>query len=475
MSSKKMSRRSLLRGAGGIALTLPFLEMFDGATANAQVAGGPKRCVVFFHHQGTVLREWALPGSSETNFSLGEILNPLDGLSAAGTAWRDRCLFMLGVDNNIAPLNRSNGHNSSSRTCFTAQLYTTSVDANGNYIPEANQPDVQGHANGPSIDQVLAGRLQNGQPYGSIPLGVSGAGGRLLYAGADDPVDGLDEPQVVFDRFFSDNLQSAQELARIRDRKLSVLDGVKDNFASLRKRLGAADRARLDAHAEKILELETAIGNAKQCEVPVLNPMPGFDPGVDQEEAARLQMDLLTMAMSCDLAPVGSLVFASGHAPSWDWITDHGGPIVTSNYGNWHDMVHTGRNLGANGDQDDPGLVRGYKWYTEQFVELLRRFEETPEDGGTMLDNTAILWLSEFGNGSGHNTRKIHCVGAGNWGSDVQMGRMLAYATGGDYEDSPVSHNQVFVSMLNAFGFDDTQFGYYPSGVATGGLPGLTG
>ena len=115
--SRKLSRRAVLRGAGGLALTLPFLEMFS-APAIAQ-ATTPKRFILFFHHQGTILRHWAQPGSSETNFTLGEIMTPLE-------PWRDRCLWLYGVDNKVAPLNRSNGHNSSARTCVTAQLYSTS-------------------------------------------------------------------------------------------------------------------------------------------------------------------------------------------------------------------------------------------------------------------------------------------------------------------------------------------------------------
>ena len=77
--------------------------------------------------------------------------------------------------------------------------------------------------------------------------------------------------------------------------------------------------------------------------------------------------------------PVGNFVFANAHAPTFDWVPNF--PSM-GNYNNWHDMVHTGRNLGPNGDTDDPALIRGYKWYTEQFVGLLSRLEATPEDGG---------------------------------------------------------------------------------------------
>jgi hypothetical protein len=464
-----LRRRHVLRGAGGIAVALPFLELFGDSRPAQAAPGAPRRLVLFFHHQGTILRHWATPGSSPADYELGQILSPLEATGPSGTPWKDRCIFVYGVDNKIAPLNLSNGHNSSARTCLTANVYSSSVDGGGNLVPLDQQLDVQGHANGPSIDQELARRLQGSHPYASIDLAVGSPADRVLYRGKDDPVSGDADPQSVFDRYFAGGLESAEELERMRLRRLSVLDAVRDNFGSLRKRLGKADRERLDAHAAKISDLEHAIQNARQCEVPVLDPVAGFDFQIDEAEGARLQLDLLAMAMSCDLAPVGTIAFGNGHAPTWDWIDDQGANI-TEGYDNWHDMVHMGRNQG-DGSVDDPGLIRGFEWYTEQFVGLLERLDATPEDDGTMLDNTAVLWMSEFGNGTGHNTNKLHIVLAGNLGADVATGRCLELGTGGDYDESDHSHNQVFVSLLNAFGYDDTSFGWQGDGVASGGIP----
>lgn len=468
--SRKFDRRRLLVGAGGLMMALPFLEMFETPAAIA-APGVPKRLVVFFHHQGTILREWAVPGSSETNYTLGEILSPLNALAPDGNPWKDRCVFLYGIDNKIAPLNQSNGHNSSARTCLTADVYSTSLDGNGNLIPQEQQPETQGHANGPSIDQVLAQRLTNGHPYSSIDLAVGNGGiSRVLYRGKDDPIDSDGDPQSVFDRFFAQGLEGTEELAKLRARKLSVLDGVRDNFDALRKRLGHDDRQRLDAHAQKITDLATAVSNAKDCQVPLLNPAANFDYQNDEQEAARLQLDMLTTAMACDLSPVSSILFSNGHSPEWSWIDDYPGSLIEG-YNGWHDMVHMGKYIGTNGDQDAPGLIRGYKWYTEQFVELLSRLAATPEDGGTMLDNTCVLWMSEFGNGQGHNTRKLHIVLAGQTGGIT--GRCLSLGSGGDYTNSEYAHNQVFVSLLNAFGFSDNTFGWQASGVPSGGIPGL--
>lgn len=464
MSKSRLGRRAFLLGTGGVALTLPFLDAFQNVAKAAPP--GPKRFILFYHSQGTILRHSAIPGASDTDFSLGQIMTPLE-------PWRDRCLFLYGVDNKISGLNRSNGHSSSTRTCLTANVYSSALDGSGQLIPTDAQPDVEGHASGPSIDQVLAGRLLGSQPYSSVDLSVASDNGRLLYAGKDDPVTSEPDPQKAFDRFFASSTASEDELARLRLRKLSVLDAVQENFGRLRQRVGRDDKARLDAHAEKIRSIETSIENAKVCETPTMNLPTDFNYQVDEGVSSPVQLDLLTMAMSCDLAPVGTMVFGNGHDPAFSGITAEGQPL-SAGYDNWHAMVHEGRGLDAGGGNtyDAPGLIRGYQWYTEQFAGLLDRLSNTPDETGTLLDSTCVLWMSEFGDGVGHNNNKLHIVMAGNTG--FEMGRCLKLGDGGPYSPSPHCTNQVFVSLLRGFGFGDETFGWQDAeGVTPGPIPGL--
>jgi hypothetical protein len=68
---KRLSRRTVLRGAGAV-LALPFLEAMQ---ARAQTAP-PKRLVLFFSPNGTVYDRWA-PTPTPTGFTLSPILAPL--------------------------------------------------------------------------------------------------------------------------------------------------------------------------------------------------------------------------------------------------------------------------------------------------------------------------------------------------------------------------------------------------------------
>ena len=72
-SRRGISRRNLLRGAGGIAVALPFLESMN----RAQAGGTPLvRYLQFMHVEGTLVNEWA-PSGSPNQMVLSPILSPL--------------------------------------------------------------------------------------------------------------------------------------------------------------------------------------------------------------------------------------------------------------------------------------------------------------------------------------------------------------------------------------------------------------
>ena len=63
------------------------------------------------------------------------------------------------------------------------------------------------------------------------------------------------------------------------------------------------------------------------------------------------------------------------------------------------------------------------KWYCEQLAYLAKRLAETPEPGGggSLLDNTLIVWTNELGKGNSHTLDNIPFVLVGG-GLDFQHG-----------------------------------------------------
>jgi hypothetical protein len=116
------------------------------------------------------------------------------------------------------------------------------------------------------------------------------------------------------------------------------------------------------------------------------------------------------------------------------------------------------------------------QWFTEQVRYLFAALDAIPEGNGTVLDNTIILWGNELGNPSSHSNMGVPMILAGGAGK-FRMGRYLKFATrttggcsGGACKPT-VPHNQVLVSILQAFGLDQNTFG---SPNYSGTLPGLT-
>ena len=71
-----MDRRTFLKWSGG-ALALPFLQWPGGVRAQTSSAF-PTRFLVFYQPNGSKKEEWSpAPGSTERDFTLGPILQPL--------------------------------------------------------------------------------------------------------------------------------------------------------------------------------------------------------------------------------------------------------------------------------------------------------------------------------------------------------------------------------------------------------------
>jgi len=453
----KMNRRRLLQGLGAGALSIPFLE---AAIRPARATTGltlPKRLIVVHHQQGTVLSEWA-PSGSETNFTLPTLTEPL-------APFQDRALFVAGVDNRIPPFNTTgNGHDNANFSMLTA-------------MPFLDQQAAVLTAGGPSVEQVIADRISTTTPFRRLDFGVGGGtsgggliGSSFLFHGAGDPVAMTNDPNRMFATLFADASLSEAEVAALRSRRGTVLGAVQQSFDALRPRLDRDDRTRLDAHREKLIELESRVtSESGECTAPTLDLPGDYDYGFDDDISTPIMTDLMVEALACDKTRVATMTFVNGHDPTFPWLDVGGEPVVpTGLYDGWHGMVHDGRH--------EPGLVVGFHWYCEQLAALLSALDARVDtDGENLLDTSLVLWVTEFGNGTGHNTNKIPYVLIGNAGG-LQMGRYLDYMNGGPddpWSPSDFSSNQFLVSLLRMFGGTDQTFGLTDPTLPEGGLPGL--
>ena len=454
------SRRALLR-AGGAAALAPLLPGAFERRARAQEARpGPKRLVIVHAPQGTVMEQY-VPLGDPSAWDLSFILEPLAG-------FRDRLVIATGVDNRVPELNTvGNAHQNADFTHYAAR-------------PFPIQDSAAITCGGPTIEQVIAGRIAGDTPFGRLDFGVGGASSAgfatspRFFAGMADPVTPFNDPEVALNRIFGDGTLSEADLWAQRARRGAALDAVIDSFGGLRRELDADGRERLDAHLDKVRSLEARVrAGVGACSRPAFSLPGGYSSVDDDDVTAPILNDILATALSCDYARVATLDFFNGHDHAFPWLwADNGGMIVeTSLWDNWHAMVHA---------DFQPGMEWVYRWYLEMLADLLTRMDGMLDaDGENLLDTSLVLFMSEFSSGRHWNTSLptllFGDVGAGGrWLNFLTMDAATFQDRGG-YEYSGVTTNQLFTSILHRFGGDDETFGQPLDGTPLGPLPGLFG
>lgn len=440
-----ISRRSFLRGAAG-ALALPLLQL---PPRRAGAAGKyPKRLLLVTTPNGTLKELWSPQGGTETSFDLPPLLRPM-------AAFRDKLVIVDGVDLAVGMMGPGGPHQRGCGSLFTGDILTEGefMDGDGRRA---------GWASSISVDQFAARQLRPNTRFQTLELGVcvkeNEPRSRYVYRGREQPVPPEVDPVASYRRAFAGMDMSQDELQKQLRRRQSVLDSVWADFGALERKVAAPDRAKLQQHATSLrdleLRLEQLVAMPSTC-APL--PTPAVMAHMEEdnfEQVGKLQMDLLVMALACDLTRVASLQWASA--------------VNTVRFTFLGINDYDGHGLSHGGDSNDAmqaSWIRMLDFYSRQFAYLLERMSQVEEDEGTLLDNTLVVWGNELSRGNSHALTDIPWLLAGGAGGALRGGRHLTY------QGAP--HNDLLVSILNAVGVATDTFGNRE--VCTGPLAGLLG
>ena len=442
----RISRRTLLRGALGTAIALPFLEAMEPGVSRAGAAGGPPKRLIFVHvpvgfRHAVAYTPLDTPTSTGLPYTLPGPLQPLAPL-------QKKITVINNLANRPAQQGNSDGHGrgtASLLTCRPAIISGSTV------------------TNGVSVDQYCAQQQGGNTAIGSLQVGVEeseDSGGGLLISNiswqdATTPVAKETDPGRLFARLFSDLSLSPDDLARQRAHRGTLLHYVNDSATALRKRLGKADQAKLDQYLTGIQELEARLTTSSKCLVPPpsaptlqysnLGTTDADSAGTGLTAHHDIMLDLIVNAFACDLTRVASFMFIGGFFAGWQFLgfsDEH------------HFMSHF---------PDDPtqsnGLTNAQKldaicsWQMARFAHLLSGLDAVSEsDGSTLLDNTLVFVSSDVADGSLHNYDNLPVVLAGGGGTLLKMGQHITPA-----KEQPLAN--LFVSMLRFAGVNATTFG----------------
>ena len=484
----RLSRRHLLRGLGGAAVGLPLLEIMLDGKAFAQTAPvPPKRYLIFFDGQsmgadGDPLDNDFVPNTVGRNYDLKSAIAPLGALKSEVSVISGLKSPWAAENGGAIPAGgRRDGFHVSTLSPLLAGVRSPSGTTSG----------------GPTSDQLVANAIAGSTAFPSLTyrvqadwyLSVSAAYGRDMISYKTDSsgrvvaVPPQTSPRQAWQALFSNFTPSGLDDAarrkldlELRSRR-SVLDLVRGDTERLVPKLGIMDRQRLQRHLDELRDLERRVATIAPPQTSAcMRPAdPGTDPTVgtpqgndgtsntyaqnlgysDEEARANLFVDLIHLAMVCDLTRVASLQMTmfQSHLNMY---------ALTGQATDCHELGHGGVPGGT------LALSKGIAWHVKHFTRLVQKFKDTPEGNGTMLDHSAMLYLLEGGHGwdpeglrdnSSHSTENMACMLAGRAGG-LSPGQHVVAAG-----KHPAN---VIVTAMKAVGMNTDQLGE-----VTGDIPEL--
>jgi hypothetical protein len=198
-----------------------------------------------------------------------------------------------------------------------------------------------------------------------------------------------------------------------------VLSGVGEQRKALLQRVGAADRARLDAYFTSVREMEEKLAlqlqkppPAEACAVPSAPGAGARDiTDIDQRrEQHKLMAGMLAMALACNQTKVFNMTFSNAASE----VRQAG---QTTGY---HQSTHEeliDRKLGYQPTVDHFATRSMTAW--AEFVSALAAVKE---GDGTLLDNTLVFAHSDVSYAKNHDVTGIPVMLAGGAGGKVKQG-----------------------------------------------------
>ena len=443
-----LPRRTFLRGAlatGAVALALPPLEaMFSSKGALADGTAIEPIFGVFFwanglpwhaKHTASAVPDptfdpashvdlWT-PGQEGAGVAPSYLLDPLkDHAVNVVTGLEPKTSWVTGGE--------TDGH----MRGFMVALTSDRVNPDGFYHNSHTLTSER-----ESLDQFVAKHdafYASGLPrFRSLTLGVSearfhqyGHWNSISYNGPNSLNPPIMDPGQLYNLLFS----PPGDVATV-ERRAKLLDAVMDDYHALRVRLGAADRARLEAHLEHLdevqrrLELSTVV-----CEGPGQPPGSSSDPHAQ----TAIMAELLALGLKCGITRVFSFMLTSP-------ATTHLFSNIAGVVNDMHTTCHAGQWT----------AVRDITLYQMQafkiLLDALAAVEVAP--GVTALDATVLYGTSEYGEGWKHGVQEMPVVIAGTGCGKLKKGWHVREQGG--------NMAKAHVTLLRGLGLDIPSYGFH--------------
>ena len=473
MKTPHISRRTMLKGLGTVAVGLPFLEemLVSSATAAAKPAIPVRAFNVFFG--------LGIPAPLQTEGFEG-VLEPLGELG-------DKLLIMRNVDQVRCDESGINAHFDGASASFTAE-----------------PPSGEAKAGGPSIDQVIRNHhYPDGLPPGMVSTLAGGTyfrRSRVSRYVHTYNMDGTvaatmqERPRDLFERVFGTMDLPEGMTPRDMHLKRSVLDslvGQYKHYTGAGSPLGTASKARIADHLDRVREFEQRAYSHKVLkDDPKLPPAskvkhggeadPGGE-GIDMvlDELVtewRLMADLYALAIQTDKARFGAITFlAAGERLRVTGDYNYNGrPIYSFNdakehnksgsAGCSHEWWHKFKEEDANTQLRAHAHLKMRE--VAYFLKRLDSADAMEGNGKSILENSLITVSTESGDGRHSDVKRelsgiFHAISGANGrfktGQIMDVGaegidvyNTMLEGMGTDFKLGPADRDRVSVDGIRA-------------------------
>jgi hypothetical protein len=421
---REISRRTMLKGIGA-TLALPFLDAMVPALAAGRTAAKPAtRFGAIYVPNGVIPGKW-FPTTEGAGFEFSPTLAPLE-------PWRDQILVLSGLDSVPPPPPGE-------------RQYNNHADASTRYLTDTTPSHIL--RAGVSIDQVLAKKWGEDTSLASLEIALesvdSGTScdfgrscvytGTISWAGPTSPLPMEQSPSAAFERLFGDtaNTDTAARRARMQQRG-SILDSLLGEVATLQKKVGPADRAKISGYLESVRDVERRIQKAiaNNAEMPLVNKPAGIPETFEQQ--AKLMFDIQLLAYQGDITRV--VTFMIGREFSGRTYPEIGVPDAH------HPISHHQRDAVRM-----EKLAKINHYHVSLFSYFVDKMKNTPDGDGSLLDHSAIMYGAGMSEGNGHVPLNLPIIIVGGASGEIKGGRHVKAPAG-----TPLAN--MHVSLLNKLG-----------------------
>ncbi len=408
----KSSRRNFLRGLGGSALSLPWLESISLASSSASVA---KRMAHFYVPIGVVRRGF-FPGEADQIIPKGNLGNVMKSLGS-----QDPDLRVAALDD-LTPTMQPLEGMKDKVTLITGmdRTFQTGTDVHAQcascYMSSAEPYTIKGSAwpLDRTLDHVIADHVGMDTPFKTLEFSCNPHQDNkesiyfdnVSWYGTGHLAPSVRDPRKMYDRLFS-----TKEVNAYRD----ITGLVLEDANSMKRHLSYADGQKFSEYYDSIRAIELQMDRlegmrAELAQVDFDEPTDAYLP---RGEFIRLMGDLMVVALQAGLTNVTTFMVGPER-----WDTPYMFDGLFDAPRSHHQMSHNQTTMIED-------LLRVDRFHMEQYVYLLEKMDSIVEaDGSTLLDNTLFTYGSGLGDGSTHQYNDLPII-VGGGGDQVKSGRHI--------------------------------------------------